>query len=120
MRVYDRTGRKHALGLWDGSTENAAGSQSLLAARAISKVVACAPIGSEPLGYSQWVETAFGREALRERTMIEHKLAHISQRQGNDARSLGVRKNTFDLRRASAVQNLETLHLADIQLQEAA
>ncbi len=48
--------------------------------------------------------------ALRERTMIEHKLAHISQRQGNAARYVGVRKNTFDLRRASAIQNLETLH----------
>jgi len=36
--------------------------------------------------------------------MIEHKLAHISQRQGNHARYVGVRKNTFDLRRASAIQ----------------
>jgi hypothetical protein len=66
------------------------------------------------------IHTAAGRDALRERTMIEHKLAHISQRQGNDARYLGVRKNTFDLRRASAIQNLETLHLAEIQSQEAA
>jgi len=39
------------------------------------------------------------------------QLAHISQRQGNAARYVGVRKNTFDLRRASAIQNLETLHL---------
>ena len=66
------------------------------------------------------IQTAAGRAALRERTMIEHKLAHISQRQGNDARYLGVRKNTFDLRRASAIQNLETLHLAQIQSEEAA
>ena len=44
--------------------------------------------------------------------MIEHKLAHISQRQGNDARFVGVRKNTFDLRRASAIQNLETIQRA--------
>ncbi len=36
--------------------------------------------------------------------MIEHKLAHISQRQGNHARYLGVRKNTFDLRRAIAIR----------------
>ena len=56
------------------------------------------------------IQTAAGREALRERTIIEHKLAHISQRQGNEARYVGVRKNTFDLRRASAIQNLETLH----------
>ena len=66
------------------------------------------------------IQTSAGREALRERTTIEHKLAHISQRQGNEARYVGVRKNTFDIRRASAIQNLETLHLAEIQSQEAA
>lgn len=66
------------------------------------------------------IHTAAGRDALRERTTIEHKLAHISQRQGNDARYVGVRKNTFDLRRASAIQNLETLHLAEVQAQKAA
>jgi hypothetical protein len=65
----------------------------------------------------QQLQTAAGREALRER---KHKLAHISQRQGNHARYLGVRKNTFDLRRASAIQNLETLHLAEVQAREAA
>jgi Transposase DDE domain/Transposase domain (DUF772) len=68
----------------------------------------------------QQLQTAAGREALRDRTMIEHKLAHISQRQGNHARYLGVRKNTFDLRRASAIQNLETLHLAEVQARKAA
>lgn len=66
------------------------------------------------------IQTSAGREALRERTMIEHKLAHISQRQGNHARYVGVRKNTFDLRRASALQNLETLHLAEVQQRKAA
>jgi hypothetical protein len=66
------------------------------------------------------IQTSAGREALRERTMIEHKLAHISQRQGNHARYLGVRKNTFDLRRASAIQNLETLHLAEVNAGKAA
>jgi hypothetical protein len=66
------------------------------------------------------IHTSAGREALRERTMIEHKLAHISQRQGNDARYVGVRKNTFDLRRASAIQNLETLHLSEVESQKAA
>ena len=63
---------------------------------------------------------AAGRAALRERTMIEHKLAHISQRQGNAARYVGVRKNTFDLRRASAIQNLETLHRSEVESQKAA
>jgi hypothetical protein len=66
------------------------------------------------------IQTAAGREALRERTMIEHKLAHISQRQGHAARYLGVRKNTFDLRRASAIQNLETLHMLEVNSQKAA
>src|SRR5216684_2136710 len=66
------------------------------------------------------IQTAAGREALRERTVIEHKLAHISQRQGNAARYVGVRKNTFDLRRASAIQNLETLHLLEVQSQKVA
>ena len=60
------------------------------------------------------IQTPAGRAALRERTMIEHKLAHISQRQGNAARYVGVRKNTFDLRRASAIQNLETLHRSEV------
>jgi len=66
------------------------------------------------------IRTSAGRAALRERTMIEHKLAHISQRQGNAARYVGVRKNTFDLRRASAIQNLETLHRSEVESQKAA
>lgn len=66
------------------------------------------------------IQTSAGRAALRERTTIEHKLAHISQRQGNHARYVGIRKNTFDLRRASAIQNLETLHRAEIQSRKVA
>ena len=66
------------------------------------------------------LKTSAGRATLRERTTIEHKLAHISQRQGNHARYVGVRKNTFDLRRASAIQNLETLHRSEIESQKAA
>lgn len=66
------------------------------------------------------IQTSAGRAALRQRTMIEHKLAHISQRQGNHARYVGLRKNTFDLRRASAIQNLETLHRAEVESRKAA
>jgi Transposase DDE domain/Transposase domain (DUF772) len=66
------------------------------------------------------IQTSAGRAALRERTTIEHKLAHISQRQGNRARYVGVRKNTFDLRRAGAIQNLETLHRSEIESRKAA
>jgi len=77
---------------------------------------------NEPLQHRlrRQIQTSAGRQALRARTMIEHKLAHISQRQGHDARYVGVRKNTFDLRRASAIQNLETLHLAEVQSGKAA
>jgi hypothetical protein len=56
------------------------------------------------------IGTRSGRERLRERVSIEHRLAHISRRQGRRARYLGVRRNLFDLRRAAAIQNLETLH----------
>jgi hypothetical protein len=47
---------------------------------------------------------------LRERVVVEHSLAHISQRQGRRARYHGTRANRFDLRRACAIQNLETAH----------
>jgi hypothetical protein len=56
------------------------------------------------------VATPSGRAQLRERVPVEHRLAHIAQRQGDRARFVGTRKNTFDLRRASALQNLETTH----------
>jgi hypothetical protein len=49
-----------------------------------------------------------GREKLRECVVVEHKLAHIAQRQGRRARHFGIRANLYDLRRASAIQNLET------------
>jgi len=55
-------------------------------------------------------ETSPGRAALRERVAVEHSLAHIAARKGGHARYIGVRKNLFDLRRASAIQNLEEVH----------
>jgi hypothetical protein len=51
--------------------------------------------------------TASGRATLRERVAVEHALAHIAARKGDRARYVGTRKNLFDLRRASAIQNLE-------------
>jgi hypothetical protein len=51
--------------------------------------------------------TPEGRAALRERVGVEHGLAHVSQRQGNEARYCGTRKNTYHLRRVCAIQNLE-------------
>lgn len=51
--------------------------------------------------------TAAGRATLRERVAVEHSLAHVSQRQGNQARYNGTRKNTCHLRLVCAIQNLE-------------
>lgn len=56
------------------------------------------------------VATPSGRDRLRQRVPVEHRLAHIASRQGPRARYRGIRKNTFDLRRAAALQNLEAAH----------
>jgi hypothetical protein len=56
--------------------------------------------------------TAPGRAKLRARVAVEHALAHIAARKGSHARYVGVRKNEFDLRRASSIQNLEAVHRA--------
>ena len=56
------------------------------------------------------VASSAGRERLRERVKVEHKLAHLSRKQGRRARYLGSRKNLFDLRRHAAVVNLEAIH----------
>ena len=55
------------------------------------------------------IATPRGRAKLRERVAVEHKLAHLVRRQGRRARYRGGRKNLFDLRRAAAIQNLETI-----------
>ena len=54
--------------------------------------------------------TGTGRSRLRKRVGVEHGLAHVAARMGRRARYIGVRKNVFDLRRAAAIQNLETIH----------
>jgi hypothetical protein len=59
------------------------------------------------------IATPTGREDLRERVAIEHRLAHHARKQGHRARYLGVRKNLFDARRHAATLNLEQLHLAE-------
>ncbi len=53
--------------------------------------------------------TRAGRAALRERVGVEHRLAHLANRQGTKARYRGTRNNVFDLLRISTIQNLETL-----------
>lgn len=58
------------------------------------------------------IATPIGRQRLRERVAVEHALAHIGQRQGVRARYRGLRNNNYDLRRAAAIQNLETTQRA--------
>jgi hypothetical protein len=53
--------------------------------------------------------TRSGRTLMRDRTGVEHQLAHLANRQGQRARYRGLRKNVFDLRRLAAVQNLESI-----------
>jgi len=50
--------------------------------------------------------TPEGRALLRVRTTVEHSHAAIGRTQGRKARYRSVRKNTFDVRRHAAVQNL--------------
>jgi len=54
-------------------------------------------------------QTPAGRAQLRERVQVEHTLAHIGHWQGDRARSLGERKNLFDLRRTAVVHNLHVI-----------
>jgi hypothetical protein len=60
--------------------------------------------------YRKLQQSPRGRATLRERTAVEHALAHIAARKGGTARYMGVRKNLFDLRRAASIQNLEAIH----------
>jgi hypothetical protein len=53
--------------------------------------------------------TPAGRAKLRERTKVEHRLAHIGNWQDDHARYRGIRKNLFDLRRAAVVHNLHVI-----------
>ena len=54
-------------------------------------------------------QTPEGRAKLRERTEVEHALAHVGHWQGRRARYLGTRKNLFDLRRVAVVHNLHVI-----------
>ena len=54
-------------------------------------------------------QTPEGRAKLRERTQVEHTLAHVGHWQGRRARYLGTRKNLFDLRRVAVVHNLHVI-----------
>lgn len=53
--------------------------------------------------------TPEGRAKLRARVDVEHSLAHLCARQGRRARYVGTRKNTLDVRRTAAVENLHCI-----------
>ena len=53
--------------------------------------------------------TSKGRDKLRTRVPVEDQLAHIANRQGPHARYRGTPRNTFDLRRLGAIQNLASI-----------
>ena len=57
----------------------------------------------------EWQQTPEGWAQLRERTAVEHGLAHVEQWQGDRARSWGERKNLFDSRRTAVVHNLHVI-----------
>jgi hypothetical protein len=59
--------------------------------------------------FRKLVATPKGRETLRKRVHVEHRLAHLASKQGPRARYCGLRKNLFDLRRYAALLNLEVI-----------
>jgi hypothetical protein len=83
-------------------------AQCTTAAKGHGRTVSIAE--DEPLQHRlrKRIKTPSGRERLRERVGVEHRLAHLARRQGPRARYRGVRKNTFDLRRAASIQNIES------------
>jgi DDE family transposase/transposase-like protein DUF772 len=65
-------------------------------------------------------QTPAGRAKLRERTQVEHALAHVGHWQGRRARYRGTRKNLLDLRRVAAVHNLHVIARQESACQQAA
>lgn len=68
----------------------------------------------------QCQQTPHGRAKLRERTQVEHTLAHVDRWQGDRARYLGPRKNLLDLRRVAVVHNLHVIARQPRPAQQAA
>jgi hypothetical protein len=53
--------------------------------------------------------TKNGRQQLRRRVIVEHRLARVGMIQGPRARYTGARKNELDLNRAAAIANLQEI-----------
>jgi hypothetical protein len=97
---------------FDGDTCQGCGSRAQCtdAVAGRGRTVSIARDEREQQELRQRIKTKEGRAELRQRVDIEHGLAHVTYRQGDQARYIGVRKNLFDLRRASTITNLETIH----------
>jgi hypothetical protein len=73
------------------------------------RTVRIAPDEQRQQRFRKLVGTTKGREVLRKRVAVEHRLAHLASKQGPRARYRGQRKNLFDLRRHAVVLNLEVI-----------
>lgn len=61
-----------------------------------------------------------GREQLRQRVVAEHRQAHLVRRQTTRDRYRVIRKNPYDVRRCSAVENLHLVQALPVRLPTAA
>lgn len=84
------------------------------------RTVQIAPDEQQQQRFRKLVRTTQGREALRQRVGVEHRLAHLAAKQGPRARYRSLRKNLFDLRRYAAVLNLEVIQRRSSSLAKAA
>jgi hypothetical protein len=82
-------------------------AQCTQAASGSGRTVSIAADESRQRKFRVLQQSKSGRVLLRQRTAVEHSLAHIAARKGDQARYRGTRKNLFDLRRAATIQNLE-------------
>ncbi|MDI1452211.1 transposase, partial [Polyangium sp. 6x1] len=62
------------------------------------RTIRIAPDEQRQQRFRKLVGTTKGREALRQRVGVEHRLAHLASKQGPRARYRGLRNNLFDLR----------------------
>lgn len=83
-------------------------SQCTNAASGKGRTVSIAQDEARQKTFRRLQQSGAGRNRLRERVHVEHALAHVAARKGPRARYIGVRRNLFDLRRAAAIQNLES------------
>ncbi len=72
----------------------------------------------EPLQYKlrELEHRPQGRERLRQRVVVEHRQAHLVRRQTTRARYRGIRKNLYDVRRCSAIENLHLVQALPARL----